>query len=190
MELKNINFTPFIHKMRRIESDQIKRFLFRVLRIIGRHSFLFFLVFVFFGLVFGGVLFYQYYLLVEKIEPEIAGKQIYFQEEIYLEILEEWKKQEKKFKEVDSKTYLNPFLETREKVSTLSDDVPLVESKAEDERDIKNLFEFYTTKGEDLPFLRERARIWEEKGLGIIEEYQGFYFQNLRLLKELTTTPD
>ena len=47
------------------------------------------------------------------------------------------------------------------------------------------LFEFYIIKDGIFPSIDQRAKIWEEKGLGPAEEYQGFSWQNQRLLEQL-----
>ncbi|MCD6550528.1 hypothetical protein J7K24_03215, partial [bacterium] len=49
----------------------------------------------------------------------------------------------------------------------------------------KSLFEFYLIKGEKFPYLWQRAEIWEEKGLGLKDEYKGTEYQNNLLLKKL-----
>ena len=132
---------------------------------------------------------YQYKGLIEKTEPGIPERQVHFKEKIYQRILQKWENREKEFNKVETKIYIDPFLETR---GEIEDSELLLEPQSETEiknnQRIKTLFEFYAAKGEGLLFLQERAKIWEEKGLGKVEEYQGFYSQNLKLLEKLRLT--
>lgn len=192
-------------RLKDIELNQIRNFFYRASRITAEHVLCSFLVLIFLGLIFAGSLFYQYSIAVKKAEPEAAEKHVYFKEELYQKILEKWKEREKGFKKIDSKTYLNPFSETREPLETQQKEGaeelgageelegsgetgPESASKLETEQyqEIKNLSEFYGGRGEELPSIEERARLWEEMGLGKAEEYLGSYSQNVRLLKELT----
>lgn len=90
---------------------------------------------------------------------------------------------------------LTPFFE---KVKEIQEPVPLIDfPKLTDPKqplDIEKvnllkqtitLFEFFLTKEDALPSIKERAKIWEEKGMGPAYEYQGFYGQNIKLLEEL-----
>lgn len=186
------------------ELNQIRNFLYRAFRMMAEHVLCSFLVLIFPGLIFAGSLFYQYGIAVKKAEPEATERHVYFKEKLYQEILEKWEEREKGFKKIDSKAYLNPFSETREPLETQrkeeaegleaeeelegpSKTEPEPPSKLETEQyqEIKNLFEFYGSRGEELPSVEERARLWEEMGLGKAEEYLGSYSQNARLLKEL-----
>lgn len=51
------------------------------------------------------------------------------------------------------------------------------------------LFEFYTQKGQALPPLTERAKLFEQQGLGSAITYQGTAEQNTALLGKLQTAP-
>ena len=51
---------------------------------------------------------------------------------------------------------------------------------------INTLFDYYVLHGKNFLPISERAKIWEQEGLGEIEEYHGFYNQNINLLEQLT----
>jgi len=48
-----------------------------------------------------------------------------------------------------------------------------------------NLYRFYLLKGEILPSIDERAKLWEELGLGEASGYSGTAYQNQKLLQKL-----
>ena len=175
--------------LKNIKLDEIRKIFRNFTKVLAEHCFLFFLVLFFLSLIFGGVLFYQHNILIQKKEPLIINGQIHFKEKIYLKILTEWDAQEKKFEQVNSKTYINPLSKTREELLETEKKSGLEENAEKYEEIYKeslNLSEFYSAEGRDLPSVKERAKIWQEKGLGQIQEYHGLYSQNLRLLKELT----
>ena len=51
---------------------------------------------------------------------------------------------------------------------------------------INTLFDYYTSQRKNFLSVDERAKIWEQEGFGKIEEYHGFYNQNINLLEQLT----
>lgn len=102
-----------------MELNNIKNFVWKLLKTLAERCFLFSLILISLSLVFGNILFYQYYFSVEKIEPLMIDKQIYLEEKIWREILKEWDRREKKFKEIETKTFLNPFSEARGLTPTL-----------------------------------------------------------------------
>jgi hypothetical protein len=88
---------------------KIKEFLNKSLRFLGEHFFFGFLLIFFLTLILGSLIFYQYVFLAEKMEPNISGRTIFFNEEAYEKILEEWGNREKKIEAIDSGQYSNPF---------------------------------------------------------------------------------
>ena len=48
-----------------------------------------------------------------------------------------------------------------------------------------NLYEYYTSQGQNLPSVQERAVIYEQKGLGKASDYKGTASQNTQLLGAL-----
>lgn len=52
------------------------------------------------------------------------------------------------------------------------------------------LFEFYQQKGEKLPSIPERSKVFEQFGLGSASLYQGSFEQNVLLLEKLQASPD
>lgn len=53
----------------------------------------------------------------------------------------------------------------------------------------KTLFEYYKSKGQALPGIKERSKTFEELGLGTADVYKGTGEQNVALLKRLETIP-
>lgn len=93
----------------RIPKIKIKNFLQRLLRTLGERAFLTFLGLLLLALILGGIIFYQYNILVKKTEVQIIEEPLQFQEKTYQEILKIWQEREKKFQEADLKIYPDPF---------------------------------------------------------------------------------
>lgn len=183
--------------------NQTKNFLKKLLKIstlpkiLAERPFLTFLIFSFFAFFLGGFVFYKYSYLAEKKEPKIKEKPLEIEIKSYQEILNFWNLRSKKIEESALKRYINPFQEIREKEvessispSELKMPETLPKEKIKELKKATTLYEFYKIKGGNLPTISERARMWQEKGLGKAEDYQGFYNQNINLLaalkKELT----
>jgi len=133
----------------------------------------------------GAFVFYRYEILVRLAEPKTAGQIIQFEKDIYQQIMKEWQEREGIAAVAGVQNYINPFQEKREKlVST-----PVVEPKtvSVDPRLLSatNLLEFYSLKGEGMPLLNDRAKLWQEFGLGSVRSYIGSNAQNQLLLAEL-----
>ena len=184
-------------KILKLKTKKIKAFLKKIPKILGARAFLTFLGLLFFSLIGGGIIFYRYSILVEKTELDVSEEPLQFKEKTYQEVLKTWQEKEKKFREADLKQYLDPFQEIREESS-----VPTTELEEEEKEEeiiseefptdkIKelqattNLDEFYIIKEGKLASLSDRAKLWEEKGLGLAKEYIGSPYQNLKLLEEL-----
>ena len=190
----------------KIKIKKYKKFFKDLPEILGKHSFLTFLMFLFIALAFGGFIFYKYSILVEKVETEISEKPIKFEQKIYQEVLNQWRQRKERFERADLKQYLDSFQEIRKEIlpptfpeATSTPEETLPEELAPEEIPVEetispskinellaaaNLSEFYKIKKEKLPLVSERAKIWQEKGLGFAEEYHGSVYQNQILLKE------
>jgi len=94
----------------KIETKRIKDFFRKFSRFIGERFFLNFLFSVILAFIVGGFVLYQYVFLAESIEINIPEKPIFFDEDIYKKVLEEWQIRDKEFQEIESRQYLNPFL--------------------------------------------------------------------------------
>ncbi|MBZ9578293.1 hypothetical protein KJA14_00285 [Patescibacteria group bacterium] len=86
-----------------------KEFFKKILRILGEHIFLSFLVLLFLALILGGFIFYQYSFLAEKLEPQIIEKPLQFEEALYQKISEEWQIRQRRFEETELKEYPDLF---------------------------------------------------------------------------------
>jgi len=183
-------------KIPKFKIKEIKQFLKKLPRTLGKRSFLTFLGLLLIALIFSGFIFYKYSFLSEKEKLEVLEKPLKFNEKVYQDVLKIWQEKEKKFEEANFKEYPDSFrgikIESPESVFTpeveeekpeggLIPETPLIKEL----QLVTNLYEFYRIKGEKLPSIVERAKIWEEKGLGTEEEYIGFFYQNQKLLTEL-----
>lgn len=96
-------------KFKKIKLNKIKDKLKKLPRNLTERAFLTFLGLLFFGLIIGGIVFYNYVILVQKSEPEIGEKLLQFKEKNYDNALRVWQEREERFKETDLKQYSNPF---------------------------------------------------------------------------------
>ena len=187
-------------KIPRLKIKETRQFLKKLPRTLGEKSFLTFLGLLLIALIFSGFIFYKYSFLAEKGKLEVLEKPLEFNEKVHQEVLKIWQEKEKKFEEANFKKYPDPFqgIKIESSESTLTPEVeeekpegglipetPLTELGIKELQAATNLYEFYRIKGEKLPSIIERAKIWEEKGLGTEEEYIGFFYQNQKLLAEL-----
>lgn len=92
-----------------IKYGKIKDCLFNLLRSAAERLFLTFLVLVFISLLISSAVFYKYYVLPQKIEPELSQEVIKFQEDIYKKILQEWQDRGERFDAAKTKEYTDPF---------------------------------------------------------------------------------
>lgn len=136
-------------------------------------------------LVIGGWLFYQYNILAQAAEPKTAGEAVRFQKDVYQQILKMWQSREAQFKAAGSKNYINPFQLGPRSLSETRARELLSNPQIQELLKATNLFQFYTVKGQTFLTVDERARIWQELGLGIGDEYKGTSSQNIKLLSEL-----
>lgn len=180
--------------IKNINLSKIRIFFKKLPWVSAEKSFLTFLTLSIFAFFLGGFVFYKYYYLIEKTTPEASGKVLKIEEKSYQDLLSFWGSRAKKIEEADLKRYINPFQEIREKTTEIQGPSPELETKIEKEslskekiEELKKavtLYEFYKIKGGNLLLISERAKIWEAKGLGSAEDYQGFYDQNIKLLEE------
>lgn len=144
-------------------------------------------------LTLGALVFYRYDVLVEVSEPKMIGETVQFQKEPYRQILKEWQAREDRFETASFNNYINPFqLGARVEVGTGSKKLSeqrtqelLSNPQIQEFLKATNLYQFYTAKGETFLTIDERAKIWQELGLGQQGEYRGTYNQNITLLLEL-----
>ncbi|MDI6603244.1 MAG: hypothetical protein QME57_03980 [Patescibacteria group bacterium] len=96
-------------RISRLKIKKIKEFLKRLPRTLGERAFFVFLGLLLLALIFGGIIFYKYNILVKKVKVQIIEEPLQFQEKAYQDILKIWQEKEKKFQETDLKQYPNPF---------------------------------------------------------------------------------
>jgi len=59
--------------------------------------------------IFGGLVFYKYFILAQKAEPQITGTSLRFEKETFEKILQIWQQREESFKAADKAQYASPF---------------------------------------------------------------------------------
>jgi len=96
-------------KLKKIKFKKAIEFFKKLPRTLGERAFLTFLGLLLIALIFGGLVFYKYSILVEKAEPEISEIPLKFKEKTYQDVLKIWQEKEKRFEEADLKEYPNPF---------------------------------------------------------------------------------
>jgi len=175
--------------------------------VLAERCFLSFWIMLFIALTLGGVIFYQYIFVLGKIETRLSKESLNLKKENYEKVLESWQSREKRFQELDSKDYLNPFklgdkhvieeststaTSTESEATSTEEGLPeeVISPLVEKLMKARNLHEFYYIQGRNIPLLSERAVVWQEKGLGQKDLYFGTDYQNQLLLsvlkKELT----
>lgn len=95
--------------MKNIKIKKIKEKLKKISRTLAEKAFLTFLGLFLIALIIGGILFYQYNVLVKKSEVKVFEKPLQFQEKSYQSILKTWQEREEKFKAANFKEYPDPF---------------------------------------------------------------------------------
>lgn len=187
----------------RIKTKKIKNFLRSLPKILALHPFLTFWSLLSIALILGGFIFYRYSILAEKPETEPSKGLLKFKQEACQEVVNQWQQRKENLENINLKQYINPFLMTRgeisppipseEATSTPEElppekppkEEPSLPSNIEELLAATNLTQFYRLKGEELPFVSVRAKMWQEKGLGLEEEYKGTKYQNMILLEKL-----
>jgi len=96
-------------KLKKIKFKKAIEFFKKLPRTLGERAFLTFLGLLLIALIFGGLVFYKYSILVEKAEPEISKIPLKFKEKTYQEVLKVWQEKEKRFEEANFKIYPDPF---------------------------------------------------------------------------------
>jgi len=176
----------------KINIEKIKNPLKNLPKKLAKHPLLTFWILLFIALVLSGFVFYKYSVLVEKPEIETSRELLKFKQKTYQEVLDQWQQRKENLEKIDSKEYANPFILTGEvSTSVSSGEATSTPEKITPSALIKkllvarNLTEFYMIRDGKVPLVSERAKIWEEKGLGLKDEYKGSKYQNVILLEKL-----
>lgn len=96
-------------KIPKLKIKKIKEFFKRLPRVLGERVLLTFLGLLLLALLFGGVIFYKYNILVKRVKVQIREESLQFQTKTYQDILKIWQEREKKFQETDFRIYSDPF---------------------------------------------------------------------------------
>jgi len=103
-----LNPSDFLRKTR--SAGKAKVFFKKLPRILGENAFLTFLFLLLLSLIIGGIIFYKYSILSEKVEAEIIEKPLQFKEGVYRKVLDEWEAREKRFRESELREYPDLFM--------------------------------------------------------------------------------
>jgi len=95
--------------MLKINTKKLNQIVKKITRFLGKRAFVSFIIFVFFALFIGGIIFYYYAFLTMTREPEVEIKSIELNEELYQGFLENYRQRKAIFNGIDSKIYLDPF---------------------------------------------------------------------------------
>ena len=187
----------------KIKIEKAKNFFKKLPKLLAKHPFSTFFGLLAVDLILGGFVFYKYVFLIEKLETQTPGNIFKFDETTYQEVLNQWQQREEILKNIDNKIYPNPFqgpgegivsptstepaTSTPEATSTPPEppEKPVLPSNIERLLATTNLYEFYIIKDGWIPSVRQRAKVWQEKGLGSEDDYKGTDYQNMILLKKL-----
>jgi len=95
--------------IKKIKLKKLKKRLKQVPKSLADHVFGFFMLLVFIFLILGGIIFYQYSFLTEKMQPVALPATVQYKENAFNEILDQWSKREERFQEAETKQYPDLF---------------------------------------------------------------------------------
>ena len=96
-------------KYSQIKLKKIKETPLNPLRVAAEHLLSSPLLSLFIPSLLGAAVFYKYYILVQKIEPELEVSNVRFEEGVYQKITEEWQDRGERFDAAKTKEYPNLF---------------------------------------------------------------------------------
>jgi len=106
--MKKINIKKI--DIKKIEIEKTKKVLNKFLLFITKYAFSVCLIIFLLCLMIGTLLFYKYYILVQKTEPVLSNEAGLLNEEVYQNVLDVWLEYEETVQQVNFKEYKNPFL--------------------------------------------------------------------------------
>ncbi len=95
--------------MNKIDFRHLKNIFADLARKAAERPFLSFLFIVILAAFLGGLIFYKSYFLHSEKSKDVSSDPVYFQEQLYLDILEEWRERRAEFEGVQEKIYLDLF---------------------------------------------------------------------------------
>lgn len=96
-------------KIPKLLLKKIKGLAIKLPKTLAEHAFLTFWGLLFLSLILGGVLYYKYDAAFKKAEVDVFIKHSKFKENTFRNIINEWEKRERNFKEAEFRDYQNPF---------------------------------------------------------------------------------
>ena len=92
-----------------IDKNKLKAVLFKIPGIVARHAFFSCLVLFLLAFAFGILIFNKHRILSNSADFERIEPSYVLDYKAYSSVLENYKKEKKKFKEAESREYINPF---------------------------------------------------------------------------------
>ena len=186
-------FTALYFLSIKMRLKKTKSFFKKSLKVFIRYPILVSLTLIIFVILLVAGKAYFYFQKQPQLEIILNEEIVRVDFKTYQKVINEWIFRQQRFEKAPFKKYLDPFFEIEREIQEIQELTPLIEIEPQplEPEKIKllkqatTLFEFFLIKGDILPSIRERAKIWEEKGLGPAYEYQGFYGQNIKLLEKL-----
>ena len=96
----------------KIRLQKIGKFGKKVSWTLGEQAFLTFLVLFLLAVLFGGIVFYQSTISAKKFQPEVVKQPLQFNEELFEKVSIELQERQRKFEQVSTKQYPDPFWRT------------------------------------------------------------------------------
>lgn len=93
----------------KIDFKKIKGFLAKIPWFIVSHAFFACLILFLISLAIGGFLFYKSAILIKTAEFQQIEDDYFLDNNKYINVLEQWEENQKRFYLVDNKVYQNPF---------------------------------------------------------------------------------
>jgi CHASE3 domain sensor protein len=177
----------------KINTKKLKISAVKFPNLLGEKAFFTFFCLFILSLILAGFIFFKDVFLVRKVKIEAIEKSTQFKEADYQSTLTVLSEKKEKFQGTNSRKYLNPFMggtsviqiESKEE-PTKEEALKLLEKENKTGKEAITLYEFYLANKKNLPEIEQRAKLWEELGLGKAADYYGSFYQNIVLLQELT----
>ena len=92
-----------------LRGKKIKDWLIKLPELMAEKALISFFALLLIGLIFAGFVFYKKNMAIENKEIELTKQPLNFNQNAYQDVLNAWQEREEKLKQIDIKTYPNPF---------------------------------------------------------------------------------
>lgn len=164
-----------------MKTNKINKLLKKLALFLNRNSLVVIFLDIFFCLIVAGLVFYFFVVTPREKTFNVSNKTPTLNQKLYDKALNNLEKS----KEVED----NSFLQSEnKKQEDENEQIEVKEGISEEDLELalaKTLFELYEFDNSEMPTISERAKIWEDLGIGNKENYRGSYSQNITLLEKL-----